>query len=106
MSDHSPTPVPPSDAKVWLNVGGFLVLILIFAVIAGVAYLPNRPAPLDAERAAYRAAERVKVATAAAEANRYGWVNREAGVVRLPIDRAMDLTVAELAAAQAAAPGR
>lgn len=32
----------------------------------------------------------------AAQLEGYGWIDRDAGVVRLPIDRAMDLTVEEL----------
>ncbi len=33
-----------------------------------------------------------------AEANHYGWVDQKAGVVRLPIERAMELTVQKYAA--------
>lgn len=33
-----------------------------------------------------------------AEANAYGWVDQAKGVVRLPLDRAMELTVREQAA--------
>jgi len=96
MSDHSPTSTPPSDATLWFNVGGYLLLILLFVLIAAIAYLPNRPPPLDADRAAYRLAERQKVEAASADANRYGWINKDEGVVRLPINRAMELTVREL----------
>jgi hypothetical protein len=52
---------------------------------------PTPPAPrLEAEPGqtldAYRAAQQQQL-------NSYGWVDRSAGVVRIPIDRAMDLTV-------------
>ena len=35
-------------------------------------------------------------ATAKANANSYAWINRDAGVVRLPVDRAIELTLAEI----------
>ncbi len=54
------------------------------------AAAPTPPAPaLEAESGQtldpYRAAENQKL-------NGYGWVDRSNGVIRIPIDRAMDLT--------------
>lgn len=99
MSDSPKEFHPPSDSGLWLNVAGYLMLTLLFVVIAAIAYLPNRPPALDTERDAFRRAERIKVESAAAEANRYGWIDRDGGVVRLPIERAMEVTVRDLAAA-------
>lgn len=33
---------------------------------------------------------------ATSAAGSYGWINRDAGVVRLPVDRAVELTLAEI----------
>ena len=73
-------------------VGGFL----IFAVIVAIVYLPNRAEPLPQgtktpeERAAILRELRAREA---ASANSYGWVDQTKGIVRIPIERAMQLTV-------------
>jgi len=76
-------------------IGGFLIFVLILVV----AYLPNKPAPLpegtktQEERAAILRDLRAKEL---AGATTYGWVDQTKGVVRIPIERAMELTVADL----------
>ena len=76
-------------------VGGFAIFILILVV----AYLPNKPAPLPEgtktpeERAAILRELRAKETAAATT---YGWVDQTKGVVRIPIERAMQLTVEDL----------
>jgi hypothetical protein len=78
-------------------VGGFA----IFAVILMVAYLPQKvPAPgtgvLTPEQRKSALAElNGKQQTAATT---YGWVDKEKGVVRLPVDRAVELFIKEHAA--------
>lgn len=78
-------------------IGGFA----IFAIILVVAYLPNKAAPAGdgvktpAERKAALAELRGKEQTAATT---YGWVDKDKGVVRLPIDRAVELVIQEHAA--------
>lgn len=75
-------------------VGGFS----IFLVILLVAYLPNKAAPAGdgvktpAERKAALAELRGKEQTTAST---YGWVDKDKGVVRLPIERAVELTIQE-----------
>jgi hypothetical protein len=95
MSDAAPA----SPSGFWITaaaaVGGFLIFILILVV----AYLPNKPASLPEgtktpqERADILRDVRAKDTAAA---NSYGWIDRQNGVVRLPIERAMELTVQEL----------
>jgi hypothetical protein len=76
-------------------IGGFLIFVLILVI----AYLPNRPAPLPEgtktpeERATILRELRAKEIAAATN---YGWVDQTKGVVRLPIERAMQLTVEDL----------
>jgi lysylphosphatidylglycerol synthetase-like protein (DUF2156 family) len=78
-------------------IGGFAIFLLILVV----AYLPNKvAAPGDgvktpAERKAALAELRGKESTAATT---YGWVDKDKGVVRLPLDRAIALTIQEHAA--------
>jgi hypothetical protein len=76
-------------------IGGFLIFVLILVI----AYLPNKPAPLPEgtktpeERAAILRELRAKETAAATS---YGWVDQTKGVVRIPIERAMQLTVEDL----------
>jgi len=76
-------------------IGGFAIFILILVV----AYLPNKPAPLPEgtktpeERATILRELRAKET---ASATTYGWVDQTKGVVRIPIERAMQLTVEDL----------
>jgi len=78
-------------------VGGFLIFVLILVI----AYLPNKAAPLPEgtktpeERAAILRELRAKEV---AGATTYGWLDQPKGVVRIPIERAMQLTIEELKA--------
>ncbi len=73
---------------------GSIGAILIFALVIYIAYLPNRPAPIDAAANAERqikadearAAGRAKVAEFAVAAD---------GTVRIPVDQAMELVLRE-----------
>ncbi|WP_404420906.1 hypothetical protein [Nibricoccus sp. IMCC34717] len=97
MSDT--TPSASSRSSFWITllavIGGFAIFLLILVV----AYLPQKPGPLPegqrtpAERAALLAELRGKEKTAATN---YGWVDQSAGVVRLPIDRAVELTLVDI----------
>ncbi len=79
-----------------------VLVLLAFALFGWLAYrvyIPRayRIAPVagvltPADRQALLAEHRVKEA---AEAASYGWVDQKAGLVRLPIDRAIELTVKE-----------
>jgi len=80
-------------------IGGFA----IFVIILLVAYLPQRPAPLVPGTSAKTPAERKDAlaelrAHEATVAGGYAWVDQSKGVVRLPIDRAIELTLRDLAA--------
>lgn len=81
---------------------GALGAILIFALILLIAYLPNRPDPVNAEVAATRKAKAVEaIAQGKAKLAAFEVVNAEAGIVRIPIELAMEQT---LQAYQAVAP--
>lgn len=76
-------------------IGGFAIFLLILYI----AYLPQKPAPLPqgsktpAERTATLADLRSKEKAATTN---YGWIDQPKGVVRLPTDRAVELTIQEL----------
>lgn len=75
-------------------VGGFAIFLLILFV----AYLPNKAAPAGdgvktpEQRKAALAELRGKEKTTATT---YGWVDKDAGVVRIPIAQAKELIIQE-----------
>lgn len=81
-----------------------VIVILCFAAFGWLAkriYVPHAAevAPVEgvatpADRAALLAEKR---AAAHAAATTYGWVDQPQGVVRLPVDRAIELTARDLA---------
>ncbi len=110
MSDHSENPARPVSlfTIVFLLVvfGAFLVLVRYF-------YSPTASAPQNAsaeklpkemEWRATSDSRRAALAESqleqAKQATTYGWVDEKAGVVRLPLERAMDLLVQEQAPRQ------
>jgi hypothetical protein len=106
MSDPSePAPRPVS----LLAVAAIFVLLSIFAVMADRIYLRGRPAAPQNETPdnlskdlAWRATPETRRAYLAdlrekqkKQAEGYAWVDQKAGVVQLPIERAMELIVQE-----------
>src|SRR3954468_6470146 len=74
-----------------------LVLFALFGWLARKVYMP-RAAHVDVVEGVKTPAERKallvdKLAKEHTDATSYGWVDQKAGVVRLPIDRAIELTV-------------
>lgn len=91
MSDPASTRSTP-----WLTYAAVLGGFAVFAVILAVAYLPKKPEPLGdgvrtpEQRLAALGELRAKEKQAATT---YGWIDQSKGVVRLPIDRAVELTI-------------
>lgn len=104
MSDHSESPARPVSL---FTIAFLFVLFAAFLFFVRKAYTPAATLPQNAvaENAskdnAWRATSTARQATLtelreqqAKQASSYGWVgDQKSGVVRLPIDRAMDLTV-------------
>ena len=88
----------PSSKNPWVTIAVIIGGFAIFALILVVAYLPQKPAPLPEgartpeERAILITELRAKEKTATTT---YAWIDQPAGVVRLPIDRAVELTIQE-----------
>jgi hypothetical protein len=96
---YSPTPF-----STWL---GIVCLFVVFGLIV-LAVIGPSPRGSDYEEA--RAKKRMERLKALHEENQkalttYGWVDKNKGVARVPIDRAMELTVADLAQKKPAPAG-
>ena len=86
----------PISFRAWL---GIVLLFLFFGifVLVLVAIAPHGNT-YEAKRAEARQKKLNDARNAAAqEMNSYAWVDKGKGIARIPIDRAMELTVAELA---------
>jgi hypothetical protein len=100
-----------NDASSNEQPSGFLSLVcglfLIAAVIASVSFLLSRPVSVptvDQERAAKRIATREQIDKVDSERiNGLAWIDKSKGSVHLPIGRARELVVKELAGKKPAA---
>lgn len=82
--------------------GTWLGVVLLFAIFGLFVWVVMGAMPRGDDYEQKRAAARVeKLKTTREEAgaalNKYGWVDKAKGAVRVPIQRAMELSVAELA---------
>ena len=91
------TPVQsPAPLSTWFGV------VLLFALFGATALVIIGPAPRGDSYEKKRAEDRVKKLQAARDEDAkalggYAWIDKNKGTVRLPIERAMQLTVADLA---------
>lgn len=100
MSNHNQQTPEPGCGHIILSLIGVFILFGLFSAIICIAYAPTRK-DVDEEAAKARKDYRLELeAKQHAEATSYGWVNQQNGVVRIPIERAMELTVRELSAKQ------
>ncbi|TVR53957.1 MAG: hypothetical protein EA425_02835 [Puniceicoccaceae bacterium] len=83
-----------------LSALGIIGCFVVFAIVLYVAYIPTAPGVATTstmtpeERKALLHEVRGK---ARQEAERYRWIDRDNGVVGLPLDRAVELTIRDLA---------
>lgn len=104
MSDVSAKPVS------WLSVAAVFALFALFLLLVRLGYLSHtQPAPYavaaegSPEELAWKATPEARRAYLAelrskqqAQATSYAWVDQSKGVIQLPLDRAMQLTVQEI----------
>lgn len=84
------------NSKVWMTALGVIGCALLFAIILVIAYLPHRPAPLDYALVQQRLTTLAEVEAKQQElVSSYAWVDKEAGITRIPVDRAMELVILE-----------
>ena len=105
-SAHAPS--APARSSIAVTAGVVLVCFLVFVAIVGFAYLRSRDTTVPVDLTKIDPADQWKY-TEKGRADRlaelrgkeqaaittYGWVDQSAGIVRLPIERAMELVVAE-----------
>ncbi len=102
MSNSNTSPA----AVVWPLVVAVLGVFAIFLVIVSLARTPVTPitavvnVPEDQQwklSSEGRKDRRTQVeGSARAESKSYGWIDRNGGVVRLPVERAIELTLADI----------
>ena len=85
-------------------------IVLLFALFGVIVFAIIGPAPRGSDYEEARAKKRVEnLKTVREEADKalttYGWIDKNKGVARIPIERAMELTVAELAKQKPAPAG-
>ena len=89
--------------------GTWLGVVLLFAVFALFVWVVVGAMPrgdkYEEKRAAARIEKLKSVTDEAATLHTYGWVDKTKGVARIPIERAMELSVAELAQKKPAPAG-
>jgi hypothetical protein len=96
---HSPAPF-----STWLGV------VLIFILFGVIVLAVIGPSPRSSEYEQMRAKKRVERLKTLREENEkelttYAWVDKNKGVARIPIDRAMELEIADLAQKKPAPAG-
>jgi hypothetical protein len=83
---------PPIFVTVIGAIIGLLTMFVIIAVMVWVGRPAPPPPPPDAQPP--RTIEEVRAAEQEA-LNTYGWIDREQGVVQIPVERAMELLIGE-----------
>jgi hypothetical protein len=88
----------PSNTHSWVTFSAVLGGFAIFALIVTIAYLPQRPAPV--QQGALTPKERmIRLMEMRGKEQRqlgsYAWIDQQKGTVQLPIERAMELTIQE-----------
>ena len=93
---------PPATARPPISFGAWLGVVLLFLFFGIFVYVLVAAAPhgnnYEQKRAEARAKKLNDARSAATkELNSYAWVDKGKGVARIPIDRAMELTLRDLA---------
>src|SRR5438552_10886650 len=94
----------PAPLSTWLGV------VLLFALFGAIVLAIIGPWPRGSDYEETRAKKRMEnLKTSREDAdkalNTYAWIDKNKGVVRIPIRRAMELTIAQLAQQKPAAAG-
>src|SRR6266705_6527304 len=85
-------------------------IVLLFALFGVIVLAVIGPAPRESDYEETRAKKRMEnLKTSREEAAKalstYGWIDKNKGVARIPVERAMELTIAELAQKKPAPAG-
>ena len=97
----APHSTAPREKSIWPMFVGAFVIFALFAL--GVQWMLGSGDEASYDEEAIRAKERYDILSKIQEENKvlttgYAWADQAKGTVRIPLDRAMELTVAKLAA--------
>ena len=96
MSEQPPTS-EPGGLSLSLSALSIFGLILSFLLVVIVLVAINRPAPVGDRTSQKRDNTLMEVRSWHEEIlTSYGWIDQSAGIVRVPIERAMELTLKDL----------
>lgn len=99
LHDSTSLAPEPDDKKVLISAMGWIGAMMLFAIIVLIAYVPMRSKAPGANHDATRFEIKEGVDNEQRKlVGSYGWVNQAEGVVRIPVERAMELVVREQAA--------
>ena len=85
-----------NERTVWPVGVAFLIACFLFAVIVAAVKFSTTVPAIDADRAVVRAKALAEIRAAENQALNYpAWINQDRGVVRLPIEVAMQITERE-----------
>lgn len=88
----------PSRSRIIYSATGFIGLILIFVFIIIIGYLPSRSKTVEAAATKQRLAYLKETEDAQNKAaTTYQVIDKEKGIVRIPIERAMEIMVDNIA---------
>jgi hypothetical protein len=122
MIDNSSLPPPAAGppagrSGLWVTLLAAVGCFVIFLVVLEIAYIPQRRAAPQVDLSKIPPEEQWKYTPEGRKARldelhareqvavtSYAWIDREKGVVRLPLNRAMALTLQELNAGRTAKP--
>lgn len=93
MSD----PVPSAKPASLLSVIGILACFALFLLLVYIAYLPRQSGPFVGDGIRTPAERLAKLEEMRSNEQKHGhsyaWIDQSAGLIQLPIERAMELTV-------------
>jgi hypothetical protein len=105
----TPVATPGSKAGFWVTLLAALGCFVIFLVVLELAYIPQRRTAPQVDLSKIPPEEQWKYTPAGRQAHldelrawekdaatTYAWIDQDKGIVQLPIDRAMVLTLQEL----------
>ncbi len=96
MSEQPPTS-EPGGLSLSLSALSIFGLLLSFLLVVIILVAFNRPAPVGDRISQKRDNTLMEVRNWHEEIlTTYGWIDQSAGIVRVPIDRAMELTLKDL----------
>jgi hypothetical protein len=111
MNPPPDTSAAAAKASFWVTFLAALGCFVIFLVVLFLAYIPQRRMAPEVDLAKIPPEEQWKYtpegrrvhldemrAREQAASSSYAWIDKDKGIVRLPIDRAMQLTLQELTA--------